>query len=108
MKALDRTFEGMKTTLDLPADLLDAVKHRARREGRRVADMAVDLMRRGLADEVSVVPGKKTRLTIAANGVPVVRCVANAPATQMSAEALIDFEQETLSMEEMQRLGLVL
>ena len=70
--------------------------------------MAVDLMRRGLADDLPAVPGRKTKVIISADGVPVVCCAINAPAAQMTAESLVDLELETLTMEDMQRLGLAL
>jgi plasmid stability protein len=41
----------MKTTLDLPDDLMRTVKIRAIRENRKLKDMIADLLRRGLAQE---------------------------------------------------------
>lgn len=98
----------MKTTLDLPADLLDVVKQRALREGRRLTDIAVELMRRGLSDTVPIERQRKTKIVINSDGVPVVHCTAHSPASKMTAEALIALEQETLSREDVQRLGLAL
>ncbi len=98
----------MKTTLNLPADLLHAIKQRALREGRRLADIAVELMRQGLAQSVPPSRPGKSKIVIQANGLPVVHCAANAPASDMTAEALIALEQESLTTEDMQRLGLAL
>ena len=39
----------MKTTLDLPDDLLRAMKMRAVQEGRKFKDVATEVFRRGLA-----------------------------------------------------------
>ena len=39
----------MKTTLDLPDDLMRAVKIRAAEEGRKMKDVIADFLRRGLA-----------------------------------------------------------
>ena len=39
----------MKTTLDLPNDLLRAMKLRAVHEGRKLKDVAAEIFRRGLA-----------------------------------------------------------
>lgn len=39
----------MKTTVDLPDDLMRAVKIRAVNDGRRIRDVMADLIRRGLA-----------------------------------------------------------
>jgi plasmid stability protein len=41
----------MKTTLDLPDELMRAAKIRAANEGRRLQDVVADLLRRGLAEE---------------------------------------------------------
>jgi plasmid stability protein len=42
----------MKTTLDLPDDVMRAVKIRAVEENRRLKDTIADLLRRGLAQEL--------------------------------------------------------
>lgn len=39
----------MKTTIDLPADLVRTVKIRAIEENRKLKDMVAELLRRGLA-----------------------------------------------------------
>lgn len=41
----------MKTTLDLPDDLMRTVKLRAVQENRKLKDMIADLLRRGLAQQ---------------------------------------------------------
>lgn len=41
----------MKTTLELPAELMRAAKIRAAEEGRTLKDVVADLIRRGLADQ---------------------------------------------------------
>ena len=41
----------MKTTLDLPDELMRAAKIRAAKERRRLKDVVADLLRRGLAAE---------------------------------------------------------
>lgn len=41
----------MKTTLDLPDELMRSVKIRAVRENRKLKDMIAELLRRGLAQE---------------------------------------------------------
>ena len=43
----------MRTTLDLPADLVRAVKDRAAEENRTFKDMVADLLRQGLAQPAS-------------------------------------------------------
>ena len=97
----------MKTTFDLPPDLVRAVKIRAVHEGRKLKDVAADLLKRGLAaPEPSTKPQTtKPRIVIQANGLPVVRCATNARARRMSAGELLALEQETLNREDLQRLG---
>lgn len=41
----------MKTTLELPDDLMREVKVRAAKQDRKLKDLVADLLRRGLADE---------------------------------------------------------
>ncbi len=43
----------MKTTLDLPVDLVREMKLRAAREGRKLKDVATEVVRRGLANSGS-------------------------------------------------------
>lgn len=97
----------MKTTFDLPPDIVRAVKLRAVHEGRKLKDVAADLLKRGLASQET--PAKprpaKPKILIQANGLPVVRCAADAPATRMTAGELLALEQETLHQEDLQRLG---
>lgn len=97
----------MKTTFDLPPDLVRAVKLRAVQEGRKLKDVAADLLKRGLASpETGAMPRpSKPKIEIQANGLPVVRCSEDAPAKRMSAGELLALEQETLHQEDLQRLG---
>lgn len=43
----------MKTTIDLPDDLLRTVKIRAVQENKKLKDLVAELLRRGLADQPS-------------------------------------------------------
>jgi plasmid stability protein len=73
----------MKTTLDLPDDLVRQLKLRAVRDGRKLKDAAADIFRAGLAAETSpiidepaiVVKDKKTAL-------PIIQCRRAAPRGQ--------------------------
>lgn len=49
----------MKTTLELPDELMRAAKIRAANEGRRLKDVVADLLRRGLAEETK--PARRMR-----------------------------------------------
>lgn len=72
----------MKTTLDLPDDLVRQLKLRALREGRKLKDAAADVLRAGLAARARgggaaeappvVVKDRKT-------GLPVIQCRRAAP-----------------------------
>ena len=95
----------MKTTIDLPVGLVREMKIRAAHDGRKLKDVAAELLKRGLAD-----PGKpaKPRIEIQANGLPVIRCGKDAPASRMTTEELLALEQETLLREDLQRVGLAL
>lgn len=97
----------MKTTFDLPPDLVRELKLRAVHEGRKLKDVAADLLKRGLAGPETTPKPKpaKPKIEIQANGLPVVRCAANAPAKRMTAGELLALEQESLDQDDLQRLG---
>jgi hypothetical protein len=97
----------MKTTFDLPPELVRAVKFRAVQEGRKLKDVAADLLQRGLASpEASSKPQPtKPKIEIQSNGLPVVRCAAKAPARRMTAAELLALEQDALVREDLRRLG---
>ena len=95
----------MKTTFDLPPDLVREVKLRAVHEGRKLKDVAAELLTRGLADPATPA---KPRIKIQTNGLPVIRCGKDAPASRMTTEELLALEQETLLREDLQRAGLAL
>jgi plasmid stability protein len=86
-------YAGMKTTLDLPDDLMRAVKIRAVEENRKLKDMIADLLRRGLAEEAGVLTaGTRVRL-------PLVQCAHDArPSDEMTpervAQVLLDEEAQ--------------
>jgi plasmid stability protein len=101
----------MKTTLDLPEDLVKAVKLRAVNEGRKLREEVADLLRLGLAtaNRPAARTGhlKSPRVrTDPKTGLPVIVCKRNAPARRMSAEDLIALEQESQTREDLERLGL--
>lgn len=54
----------MKTTLDLPDDLVRAVKLRAVDENRRIKDVVADALRRGLAMPSSRQDAVRTRVKL--------------------------------------------
>ena len=96
----------MKTTFDLPPDLVREVKLRAVHEGRMLKDVAADLLTRGLTTEQ---PDRRTASpTKGAIKLPLFPSPKTAPASRMSMAELLSLEQETLNQEDRQRLGLSL
>jgi hypothetical protein len=82
----------MKTTLDLPDDLMRAIKIRAAEENRKLKDMIADLLRRSLAQPPEAPPPARRRVRL-----PLVRCAHDArPGEEMTpervAEVLIEDE----------------
>jgi hypothetical protein len=82
----------MKTTLDLPAELVKQVKLRALDQGQKLKDAIADLLRKGLAtSEASaevegpvVVKDKKT-------GLPLIVCKQSAsPETELTPQRVAD------------------
>jgi plasmid stability protein len=63
----------MKTTLDLPDELMRAAKIRAAKEGRRLKDFVADLLRRGLAEEPKSAGRIKRKVRL-----PLVECAHDA------------------------------
>jgi hypothetical protein len=84
----------MKTTLDLPDDLVRAVKIRAAEENRKLKDVIADLLRRGLTQPPGAPPAAQRRVRL-----PLVQCAHEArPGEEMTpdrvAQVLIDEEAE--------------
>lgn len=82
----------MKTTLDLPDDLVRAVEMRAVEENRRLEETVIDLLRRGLAREQAASASVSRRISF-----PLVECAHEArPAEEMTpervAQVLLDEE----------------
>ena len=87
-------YARMKTTLDLPDDLMRAVKIRAAEENRRLKDTIADLLRRGLAQESGVRSTVRKRVRL-----PLVECAHEArPDEEMTpervAQVLLEEEAE--------------
>ncbi len=80
----------MKTTLDLPPDLIREMKLRAAGEGRKLRDVATEIFRRGLAAQPTQSPPARRRVKL-----PLVKC--KAASTEMTAGKVADvlLKQET-------------
>ena len=99
----------MKTTLDLPDELIRAVKLRAVMQRRTVKDLVADFLRQGLGiapPTHPATPPADSMIEIGPEGLPVVRCQAEAPSTRMGVEALVQLEQAALAAEDLRRAGL--
>jgi plasmid stability protein len=86
---------SMRTTLDLPDDLMRDIKVRAARENRKLKDAIADLLRRGLSRKAMDAPAPRHRVTL-----PLVRCAHEArPGEEMTPERvatlLLEEEAET-------------
>jgi plasmid stability protein len=76
----------MKTTLDLPDDLVRAVKIRAVEENRKLKDVIADLLRRGLAQKRGASVAARKRLKL-----PLVECAHEArPGEEMTPERVAE------------------
>jgi plasmid stability protein len=90
----------MKTTFDLPEELVNQLKLRAVRERRKLKDLAADLLRRGLAGS----PGARTPPQVRIRrdrktGLPVIQCPGGVPrgaSAEKIAGLLADQEIEWL------------
>lgn len=83
----------MKTTLDIPDDLMRAVKIRAAEENRRLKDVVAELLARGLEP-----PSRRGSATVRRRAkLPLVKCVhAAASEREMTPERVAEvlLEQE--------------
>src|ERR1043166_9538427 len=101
----------MKTTLDLPDELIREVKLRAVHQRRTVKDLVAEFIRQGLG--LAPLGRAKKRpassiVTVGERGLPVIRCNPNAPATRMSVKKLLALEQELQTEEDLKRARLSL
>lgn len=96
----------MKTTLDLPDELMREMKLRAVIQGRTLRDLVADFLRQGLglAAAPSVVAhSTSTMVALGASGLPVIRCRADAPAAKMPLQDLLALEQQAQTDEDIGR-----
>ena len=104
----------MKTTLDLPEDLIRQAKLRAVVQGRTLRDLMADFIRQGLgilpsdANTTSQSPRHDdAAIEVGSNGIPVLRCTPNASneAKQASAQDLLAHEQQILDEGDLLHVG---
>lgn len=88
----------MKSTLDLPDELMRAIKVRAAQQDRKIKDVVAELLRRGLSQaegEPTISPARRVTL-------PLVQCEHPAhPDSEMTparvAAALLDQEADSVA-----------
>ena len=91
----------VKTTLDLPNDLVREVKLRAVNEEKKLKDVISELLRRGLGQGPTVPTadlGRRGQV-----GIPLFPSKKDAPAARRSVRSLITAEYETLTREDLER-----
>ncbi len=99
----------MKTTLDLPDELVRQAKLRALMQGRTLRDLVAQLLREGLgldAPSAAPAPATDSMLAVASNGLPVIRCRSGAPVQQMPVDEVLQLEQQAQTTEDLHRVGL--
>jgi hypothetical protein len=99
----------MKTTLDLPDELIREVELRAVVQGLTVNDLVAEFIRQGLGiapPEHLEKPPPGSMVEIGEGGLPVIRCRPDAPAARMSVEELLKLEQESQAEEDSKRAGI--
>lgn len=94
----------MKTTLDLPDDLVREVKIRAVLQGRTLKEFVTELLREGLGlmpTVREVAPSE--RVGVGNDGLPVIRCRPDAPAAGMTVAELLALERDSEAEEDLRR-----
>ena len=74
----------MKTTLDLPSDLVREMKLRAAHEGRKLRDVATEIFRRGLSAQAQAPSTARSRVQL-----PLIQCASpNLPSKELNPDEL--------------------
>lgn len=98
----------MKTTLDLPEELIREVKLLAVLQRRTLKDLVAEFLRQGggMAPTSGPPPlPASSRVETGEDGLPVIRCCPGAPATRMSVAELLELEQQAQVEEDLTHAG---
>lgn len=96
----------MKTTLDLPDDLMREAKIRAAKEGKKLKDIVAAALRRGFsAPEISI-PDAHPLIKISPEGFPYIPCLPDSAKSHLTVEEILQLEQEALTADDLARAGL--
>jgi plasmid stability protein len=101
-------YSDMKTTLELPDDLMREAKIRAAREGKKLKEIVEHALRIGFNTPAPAIKALPSFIKISPEGFPYVECKPTAPASKMTAEELIQMEQDIILAEDLQRAGIAL
>lgn len=101
----------MKTTLELPDDLVREIKLRAVMQDRAFKDLVAELLRRSLSAESTIAQrpapsAYDARIIIDADGLPSFRALSEDAAQMISIEDAQALEQRALETEDRHRAGL--
>lgn len=98
----------MKTTLDLPDNLMNEVQVLARQEGCKLDEALIELLRKGLAASGERAMTRQVPLfkVHPQSGLPYIQCRPDAPARGKTARELVALEHEMLDHEDAERTGL--
>ena len=99
----------MKTTLDLPDDLVREVKYRAVRDGKKLRETVAELLRSGLA--AGPAQTRTVRPIVGSDpqtGLPLFESPPGAAITSMSADDIYALIHATQEEEDLARFGLSL
>jgi plasmid stability protein len=98
----------MKTTLDLPDELIRAAKLRAVSQGRTLRELVSEYLREGLgmnekpSPEVPTLP---STIELNSRGFPQYKCNPTSKVGQKDLSTLLELEQSTLQKEDLRRVG---
>lgn len=92
----------MKTTIDLPEELVRQMKLRAVNEGRKLKEVAAEVFRQGLMQTGGKSLAKDPRQKIE---LPLFKCSKKAPARRMKFKDLQDFEIQVQTKEDWKHVG---
>lgn len=79
----------MKTTMDLPVELIREMKLRAVQEGRKLREVAEEVIRRGLEAPMRPPPGRSRRRVV----LPILPAPEGAVPFEFSGDRLLELEQ---------------
>ncbi len=100
----------MKTTIDLPDELMRNVKIRAAMEGRKLKDVFSDVVRAGLYNiDSRAKPDEPLRIeSDRIYGLPVIAPTVAAPGSVFTADQVLQLERDAERVEDLKRAGLSL